>query len=150
MSYMLYRHGFVLGKFMPLHAGHVYLIETAQKHCHALTILLCSQPGEPISGETRLEWLRKQFPQANLVHRPNPLPRDAWTHWIVGLCPTDPFDVVFSSESYGEHLAKILGIPNHVEIDRLRKRFPVSGTAVRTDLDAHWKYLPEHVKEFYR
>jgi cytidyltransferase-like protein len=33
-----YKHGLALGKFMPLHAGHIYLLKTAQENCQALTI----------------------------------------------------------------------------------------------------------------
>ena len=54
-----YNHGFVLGKFMPLHSGHIFLLETAKKQCNKLTILLCAQPDDPIPGAIRLKWLKK-------------------------------------------------------------------------------------------
>ena len=47
------RRGFLLGKFMPPHAGHVTLIRSARALVDELTILLCSLPGDPIDGEQR-------------------------------------------------------------------------------------------------
>ena len=57
------KRGFILGKFMPPHAGHVTLIDAAQAMVDELTILLCSLPGDPIPGEERLEWMRRLFPE---------------------------------------------------------------------------------------
>jgi len=48
------KRGFILGKFMPPHAGHVTLIQSARALVDELTILLCSLPDDPILGETRL------------------------------------------------------------------------------------------------
>ena len=44
------RHGFVLGKFMPPHLGHVHLCETARQLVDRLTILVCWLPDDPIPG----------------------------------------------------------------------------------------------------
>jgi hypothetical protein len=52
----------------------------------------------------------------------------------------EPVDLVFSSESYGEPFADALGA-RHVAVDPARRRFPVSGTAVRADPAAHWHLL---------
>ena len=53
--------GLVFGKFMPLHKGHLALIDFALKHCTHLTIILCYTNNEPIKGEIREQWLRKAF-----------------------------------------------------------------------------------------
>ena len=52
------KRGFLLGKFMPPHAGHVSLIEAARRLVDELTILVCSLPDDPIPGQVRLEWMR--------------------------------------------------------------------------------------------
>jgi HTH-type transcriptional regulator, transcriptional repressor of NAD biosynthesis genes len=49
-------------------------------------------------------------------------------------------DAVFSSERYGEELARRLGA-RHVEVDLARTAHPVSGTAVRRDPRGQWEYL---------
>ena len=37
-----YRHGLVLGKFSPPHAGHHHLVRTASDRCERLTVLVCA------------------------------------------------------------------------------------------------------------
>ena len=54
--------GFVLGRFMPPHAGHVHLCETARRLVDRLTILVCWQPDDPVPGPLRLQWMRELFP----------------------------------------------------------------------------------------
>jgi NadR type nicotinamide-nucleotide adenylyltransferase len=49
-------------------------------------------------------------------------------------------DAVFSSEHYGDEMAKRLGAV-HVLVDVDRNTFPVSGTAVRTDPRGQWAHL---------
>ena len=53
--------GFVLGKFMPPHKGHVFLCEFARQYCEHLTILVASLPDEPIPGRLRYEWMKRMF-----------------------------------------------------------------------------------------
>ena len=47
---------------------------------------------------------------------------------------------MFSSEKYGDELAAHYGAV-HVEVDRARLEYPVSGTSCRDDLAATWNYL---------
>lgn len=49
-------------------------------------------------------------------------------------------DAVFSSEDYGQELARRLGA-RHLLVDLERRIAPVSGTAVRADLIHGWEYL---------
>ena len=141
---------------MPLHKGHIFLLETAQSACQNLTILLCSQPDDPIPGYTRFEWLNKQFPKADVVHDPEPLPRDQgnlmfWDLWMESIqkyCPLQTFDAVFSSEKYGTRLAKELNC-EHIEVDLDRITFPVSGTDIRNNPKAYQDYIPDVVRPYY-
>ena len=49
-------------------------------------------------------------------------------------------DAVFTSESYGEELARRFGAA-HVSVDPERRTVPISATAVRRDLAGHWDQL---------
>ena len=60
-------NGFVLGKFMPPHAGHVHLCETARHLVDTLTILVSSLPDDSIPGPLRLEWMRQLFPDCLVI-----------------------------------------------------------------------------------
>lgn len=54
-------------------------------------------------------------------------------------------DAVFSSEAYGEELARRFdAMPVRVDLDR--RGVPVSGTAVRADPVAHWRWLSPAVR----
>lgn len=148
--------GFLLGKFLPLHRGHVHLIETAQKYVDTLTVLVCSLQREPIPGELRHRWARELFPAVNVQHFAEDVPQypeehpDFWNIWravIRRYVPTGP-DFVFTSETYGDKLAEILGA-QHVCVDLPRATFPVSGTAVRQNPLAYQHLLPPPVQAYF-
>ena len=152
-----FEHGFVLGKFMPLHAGHIHLLKTAKDASKKLTILLYSQSSDPIPGAARLEWIKETFPKAQVLHHQKPLPRDEaatlfWDIWrdsILSYCSGETFDAIFSSEDYGERLARELGA-THVLVDQKRIKFPVSGTDIRNDPKKFWEFIPEIVRPYYQ
>ena len=62
-----FRHGLVLGKFYPLHAGHSNLIRTALRQCDEVTVQLLVNSAETIPLETRLAWLQEEHPPAHTV-----------------------------------------------------------------------------------
>ena len=149
--------GFLLGKFLPPHRGHLYLIEQAAARCDHLTVLMCSIQRELIPGALRFAWLTQLCPYANVVHCTDENPQypqehpDFWQFWmrsIRNVMPSGP-DLVFSSEDYGDELAERLGA-RHVLIDRPRSAFPVSGTSVRESPQQNWHLIPAPVQEYYR
>jgi len=145
--------GLIIGKFLPPHRGHAYLIETALRQVDRLIVLVCSLEREPIPGGRRVEWLREMFPGVDVRHHTNENP--SWPHedprfweiWIASIKRHVPeaVDLVFSSEEYGEELARRLG-SRHVLVDRERSRYPVSGHAVRNDPVGNWVFVPECVR----
>jgi HTH-type transcriptional repressor of NAD biosynthesis genes len=150
------RQGLVLGKFLPPHAGHVHLVETARSASSELTVLVCSLEREPIPGALRHAWMCELFPSVRVVHVDEELPQEPaddpefWPRWISAIrrhVPMGP-DLVFTSEDYGDELARRLGA-RHVLVDRERRRFPISGTLVRADPLAAWTHLPAPVRAHF-
>lgn len=147
--------GFVLGKFMPPHQGHVFLCDFASAYCEALTILVCSLESEPIAGELRWRWMQELFPKARVLWCAEDLPQepadhpDFWPIWrdVVRRYAGDP-DVVFASEDYGHRLAAEVGA-RFVPVDAARLARPVSGTAVRADPFGQWDYIPQPVRPHF-
>lgn len=144
--------GLVWGKFLPLHQGHVHLVETARRQCDELIVVLGARTDEPWSREIREAWLCDTFPWADVRSHLDDLVIDyddpvVWEGHIAQLRSVVPedIDVVFTSEAYGDELAHRLGA-RHVCVDLPRATFPVSGTAVRDDLEGHWSFLPPAVK----
>jgi NadR type nicotinamide-nucleotide adenylyltransferase len=146
----------VLGKFMPPHLGHVYLVEFAHNYVEQLTVVVGTLRSEPIPGELRFRWMRELFPNDNVVHHTDENPQepkdhpDFWRIWhdsLMRVLPGRP-DFVFASEDYGVKLAEVLGA-RFVPVDKARGVMPVSGSAVRRDPLGHWKYLPRCVRPYY-
>lgn len=74
--------GMILGKFMPPHRGHQYLIDFARRYCDRLYVLVCTLEREPIDGSLRYHWMQELFPQPNvqLVHVTEDLPQEPDDH----------------------------------------------------------------------
>jgi NadR type nicotinamide-nucleotide adenylyltransferase len=144
----VYRHGLVVGKFYPPHAGHHHLIDTAAARCDRLTVVVAPSRRESIPLPARCDWLRERHPDVFVVgvYDDHPVDYDdpgIWdAHCAVfrdALGGAD-VDAVFSSEAYGDELARRFGAA-HVCVDADRRTRPVSGTAVRRDPVAHWDAL---------
>jgi len=150
-------HGFLLGKFLPPHAGHIYLCQAAAALCDKLTVLVCSLPDDPISGQDRFRWMTDLLPGIRVLHHTAIVPQeprdhpDFWPIWQA-ICRTahpEPLDYVFGSESYIIRLAAELHAqPILIDPDRLT--FPVSGTAVRADPVTQWRHIPGPVRQLYQ
>lgn len=148
--------GFVLGKFMPPHAGHVLLCETASALVDQLTILVAWLPDDPIPGEVRLAWMRQLFPDAEVIGHGAVAPQSPeehpnfWPIWkgIVKSVHPDPIDYVFASEDYGERLAQELGA-RFIPVDPGREAMPISASMIRDEPWAHWRHIPAPVRPYY-
>lgn len=141
-------NGFVLGKFMPPHAGHMYLCDFAAGLCDQLTILVCSLDREPIPGKLRHEWMSALYPNARVLHYDRDIPQepsehphfwDIWRELIRSVHP-EPIHRVFASEDYGLRLSQELGAAFWpADIERVSR--PVSGTQIRQAPIAHWSQI---------
>jgi NadR type nicotinamide-nucleotide adenylyltransferase len=144
-----------MGKFHPPHLGHLHLVDAARAGAERVTVLVGTRPGESIPGELRAEWMYRLRPDTEVIQVLDETPPSAadpgyWEIWIESIrrhAPAD-LDVVFSSEPYGDEIARRLGI-EHVCVDPLRERHPVSGTQARVDPLRCWGLLPEPVRAFY-
>ena len=156
------KRGLVLGKFMPPHAGHVTLIQAARALVDELTVLLCSLPNDPISGETRLEWLRELFPDCCIAWQSKPVPQkpadaaDFWPIWkrVIAQHHPEPIDYVFAGEAYGAELAAAVGgmfvpLGGRVLNADLNGIGGLSGEAIRSQPWRYWDYLPNPVRSHY-
>ena len=147
-----YEHGLVLGKFYPPHAGHHHLVRTAQDRCERLTVLVCAASVESVPLADRVAWMREVHPEATVVGAVDDTHMDlddpaVWDAHMAVFTEAVPerVDAVFTSESYGDELARRFGADS-VCVDPGRTVFPVSGTAVRKDPAGCWDYLEPPVR----
>jgi cytidyltransferase-like protein len=148
--------GFLLGKFLPPHRGHQFLIEFARAYVDRLSVLVCSIAREPIPGALRYRWMCESFPGVTLIHHTDEIPQTPeehpqfWEIWRASIRRHVPgrIDYVFASEDYGWRLAEELGA-RFVPVDIERRNVPVSGRAVRADPMTHWEALLPAVRPYY-
>ncbi|WP_282009123.1 AAA family ATPase [Brevundimonas aveniformis] len=148
-------HGFVLGKFMPPHQGHVALCEFARAYCENLTILVCSLEGDPIPGHLRYAWMSQMFPTCQVKWCTEDLPQlpedhpDFWAIWsdVVSRYAGE-VEFIFTGEPYGRKLAEAVNAV-FVPLDRNGGWNPVSATAVRANPFGHWDDIPGIVRPYY-
>lgn len=139
--------GVVIGKFNPFHLGHDHLICTAKDACTKVFVIVCERPDQTLPGELRASWIRREHPDVDVLVTHDDLPDEAvpWARRTLELIAPARPDVVFTSESYGDDYAELMGSV-HRSVDPERLSFPVSGSQIRADLGAHWGMLTPPAK----
>jgi HTH-type transcriptional repressor of NAD biosynthesis genes len=154
-----FRRGLVVGKFCPLHLGHMLVIDAAMAACDEVFVISYTQPAFADCGKAVREgWLKQLYPQVRSLVLDQDLPdNDApdavHREFVGGICRTllgTDVDAVFTSEDYGDGfalaLSAFLSSPvAHVCVDQARARVPISGTAIRGDPHAHRAFLDPRV-----
>lgn len=152
------KRGLVIGKFMPVHHGHIALINFASAQCDELIVSMSFTPHDPIDHNLRFAWISEIFkdvPNVKLNQIPDNFDDESlpltertrlWAAAIQKIYP--PIDIVFSSENYGEPFANNLGA-QHKLFDIRRKQNPVSATQIRSHPFAHWSFIPAVVRPFF-
>lgn len=150
-------HGFLLGKFLPPHAGHIFMCEAAARLVDNLTVLVCSIDAEPIPGFLRHRWMVELLPTCRVIHMHREIPQepsehpnfwDIWKATIRDFHP-EPIDYVFGSEGYVFRLAEELSA-NPVLLDPQRQIMPYSGRSIRESPGKHWDGVPKPVRSWFQ
>lgn len=155
------KEGLIIGKFSPLHKGHIALVEFAIKYCENLSLIVCYTDKETIPGELRLSWLNKTFSEVDHIsiigfhYDENELPNTSVSSeqtalaWAKALSKIiDTVDVVFSSEPYGDYLANYFSC-KHILFDNLRKIVPVSASNIKEDPLKYWNFIADACKTYF-
>jgi HTH-type transcriptional regulator, transcriptional repressor of NAD biosynthesis genes len=152
--------GLIIGKFLPPHAGHLYLAERAAAECDELHLcLLAAAPHEePIMPAwLRHLWLAELLPDAVVtssisdhpIDYADPAVYDLWVDEIRRTTGRASFDVLFTSEpAYGDETARRLGA-RHVLVDPERRMVPISGFVIRANPWSHWEFVPPPIRGHY-
>ncbi len=137
----------IAGKFYPPHLGHNYLIDAALAQSNHVDVLVVDNERYEIPATKRQEWLQAHHPRATVHIIPDIEDDDnsvAWAAHTMRFLGYKP-DAVFSSEDYGDTWAQWMGAKSIV-VDKAREAVPISGTKVREDMFASWRYLSNEVK----
>lgn len=154
----MYKSGVVIGKFMPLHKGHLHMLEFAKNSCKKLTILVDHLVGETIPVDKRVEILKESFPDANITIKPmsKKMPQapsehslfwNIWKEEIASQTPDD-LDVIVGAMDYIKDLSKLLMI-DFLMIDKQRNFVPISATQIRENPLKNWDFLAPASKQLF-
>lgn len=153
-------HALVLGRFLPPHAGHQYVVDVARQLAPTVTVLARTTPSDAIAARVRLPWLHELFGArtAELTGRAPDAPASTpafWQTWrdrvgaALAQLPSAPrVDLLVSSDREAWRLAELLGA-GHVLVDPDRTVVPISATAIRRNPLAFWGFLPPPVRAHY-
>ncbi len=144
--------GFYGGKFLPMHKGHLYCVDTAAKQCDKVVVIMfINSESETAIRETTDE------PELEVSSRIAQLERvcslyhnvefhiiddgelyreDGTTDWDLETPLVRHYlpkiDYVYSSEpSYGEYFRRAYPEAEHILVDVERKIYPISSTMIR-------------------
>ncbi|GAB4025756.1 pantoate--beta-alanine ligase [Spirosoma koreense] len=150
--------GLVFGKFMPVHQGHLALIEFARKQCDHLIVSMTVNPEDVIAPELRFSWLTEllsTYPtievvaESNDFHDPTLPLWEATKLWAAFIRRRFPsVTVFFSSEAYAVPLAHHSGL-RHVAFDPPRQQIPISATLIRQQPARYWDYIPAIIQPYF-
>ena len=155
------KKGLIIGKFYPLHIGHLDLIKFGQSHCDVSTILICVSDKETISGDIRESWISQSFTKGSqfklivLNYNETDLPNTSvsskevsktWARYIRE--NFEPFDLIFSSEEYGYFLAEELNC-KHIEFDINRNKNNISASQIKHNIFKNWDFIAPSARPFF-
>lgn len=152
------KRGLVIGKFMPVHLGHIALINFAADRCDELIVSMSYTPNDPIDGQLRFSWLKEIFHDKPSIKLslvvddfddealPWPSRTKLWSDFIQRTYPL--IHILFSSEEYGDPFSRNLGA-DHVSFDPQRSKNPVSGSLIRQHPFQYWDFIPAVVRPYF-
>lgn len=158
------KRGLVFGKFYPFHKGHKALIKFALKQCDELIVLVCGSDKETIPTKLRVDWVESSFGNGKnkriiikgFDYKEAELPNTSESSrvvsqlWASKFRETLPFfDVLISSEKYGDYVAEYLDI-KHISFDPNRKNQSISSSMIRQNPFEHWKFIAKTARPFFQ
>lgn len=159
-----YHKALVIGKFQPLHKGHLALIDYAALQAEKVIVCVTAHNGEIIPLSQRVGWLTESYDDnSNITVRgvsydPDKLNESSvsdlkssedWADYLK--CVLDDFseiDVIVGSEMYVKYMADYIGI-NHLIYDEQRTNLNISATDIKSDIIRYWDYLSPAAKRTY-
>ncbi|HEY5750904.1 MAG TPA: AAA family ATPase [Chryseolinea sp.] len=151
------KRGLVIGKFMPLHHGHIALINFAAARCDELIVSMSYTDQDAIDPDLRLGWIKSVFtdPRIRIAKIKDDFDNESLALdertalWAPVMKRTYPsIAIVFSSEAYGEPFARHLQA-EHMAFDPGRTIVPVSATKIRSHPFQYWEHIPGVVRPYF-
>ena len=158
-----YKKALVIGKFMPLHKGHIGLINFACENAEMVLVCVLAHRKECIPLDRRVNWVKDSMyagvvSVCGLMYDADVLNSSsnsdiessiAWAEYLKNqLEDFESIDVVVGSELYVKFIAEYLGI-QYLIYDDKRLQINISATTIKNDVIKNWDYLAPSVKRTY-
>lgn len=164
--------GLIVGKFYPLHQGHINMILSAKLTVDELHVFVCSETKRdwqlylesaftkaPTSTD-RVQWAKEllQGIEGIIVHGFNedgiPAYPNGWQAWSDRLKETliaksIKLTMIFSSELQDKDFYQKYFETAVTLVDPPRDAFPVSATKIRNTPFQYWTYIPTIIRSFF-
>lgn len=162
--------GFIGGKFLPLHMGHVYAITKASCMCDELYLILSYSKNRDeklceksrikyVPHTVRLRWLSqlaKEMENIKVISVEDDYEDEISYNWEEGANKIKQLigkkiDYIFSSEkSYSDIFNRIYPQSKHIVIDNNRSFMSISATQIREQgVFRNWEYIPKVVRPYF-
>ena len=154
--------GFLGGKFLPFHLGHLYAIMSASNYVDKLYVILasnieldtelCEKAGIPyIPVADRLSWIGKTLKDIDNIEILT-IDDYGWADGsakIIKAIPEKITHIFSSEESYGEYFNRYYPDAEHIVIDNERSDRSISGTMIRNDVFGNWEMIPTCARPYF-
>lgn len=152
------KRGLVIGKFMPIHQGHIALIQFAATQCDELIVSMSYTDQDPVPHQLRYSWIQHIFENDHNIKPalvkddfddeslPWPERTKRWASFLKKQYGV--IQVIVSSEEYGAMLAEHLGAI-HSLFDQGRIKNPVSASLIRERPFLYWNFIPPVVRPYF-
>ena len=148
--------GLCLGKYAPFHLGHKSVIDAALSETGRAVVLVYEDDVTPVPVHVRANWIRDIYAGMNVsVYKCYSAPQetgytraimDAQERYLLKKLREFGESVThfFSSEPYGEHVSRALGVVDR-RVDQHRVKIPVSASAIRENSYRWRNFIPPQV-----
>lgn len=161
--------GVFIGKFIPLHRGHITTILQAYTKCDKLYVIVSERRKEDgtlcyvnnipyIPGKMRKQWASQEFQGFDnikivLVDESDiPAPPDGWEEYarIIQNSVPENIDLIFGGEpEYEPYYNRYFPTAKYIILDPARSRWGVSGSLIRSDPMQYWDYIVGSARPFF-
>lgn len=158
MAQKQFKRGLVIGKFMPIHNGHIALINFSLTHCDELIVSMSYTLEDKIDSALRFNWIKEIFKYEPRIkpamilddfdHEELPLNgrTKIWADQMRKVYPK--IDVLISSEAYGIPFANNLNCI-YKSFNPERNIVPISATLIRKEPLKYWDFIPAVVQPYF-
>ncbi len=152
-----YKNCLIIGKFMPPHKGHEYMIRFAQEFAEQVHVVVDCVKGQPMEPVVRKQWLEDEICGIKAYALPNFMPQDPsetpdfWSIWknaLFGILNGVKPDLLVAAMDYGYELANVMNC-EFIPSDIARESFPVSATMLRANIFDNWDFVLDSAKPYF-